>query len=63
MNVGRRISKAVSGQCMEITWVAGKCNIRQRTPVCSRIDEGVKPDVGDKDKVVDSISSTDRWTD
>ena len=48
---------------MEITWVARKCNIRQRTLVCSGVDEGVEHDVGNKDKVINSVSSSDRWTD
>ena len=31
--------------------------------VCSGVDEGTKLDVGDKDKVVNSIPPTDRWAD
>jgi len=27
-NIGGRVSKVVPEQCMEITWVAGKCSIR-----------------------------------
>ena len=29
--------------------------------VCSRINEGVKQDVRNRNKVVDSIPPTDRW--
>ena len=33
-----------------------------RGTVCSQVDKGAKWDVGDRDKVVDGIPPTDRWT-
>jgi len=32
---------------MKATWVARKCSVGQRPPVCSRIDEGTEQNVGD----------------
>ncbi len=33
------------------------------TAVCNRVDKGVKQDIKDWDKAVNSISSTNRWVD
>jgi len=40
--------------------VIRKCHIRQKTLVCSRIDEGVKQNVRNKNEIVDSIPPIDR---
>jgi len=45
---------------VEVVWVTGECSIRQRTSVCSRVDEGAKWDVGNKNKIVNSIPPIDR---
>ena len=34
-----------------------------RTPVCYRINKGIKLDAGDKNKIVDGIPPTNRWAD
>jgi len=35
-------------------------NFGQRTVVCSEVDEGVKQDVGNRNKAIDNLSFTDR---
>jgi len=44
---------------VEVTWVAGKCSIRQRALVCSGVDKGVKQNARDRNKVVYSVPLTD----
>jgi len=34
-----------------------------RTSICGGIDKGVKHNVGNKDKVVNSVPPTNRWAD
>ena len=34
-----------------------------RTPVCHRINKGIKSDAGNKNKIVDGILPTNRWAD
>ena len=46
---------------MEVAQITGKHSVRLRTSICSGFDKRVKQDVRDKDEVVDSIPSTDRW--
>jgi len=41
-DIGKRASKVVQRQCVEVTWVTRECSIRQRTPVCGRVDKGVE---------------------
>ena len=48
---------------MKAAWATRKCGVRQRTPVCSRTDQRIEPNAGDRNKVVDSILPTDRWAD
>jgi len=48
---------------LEITWTPGKHYLQSRSVVCGKVDEGVERDVGDQNKVVNSIPSADRWTD
>ena len=46
---------------MEVAWIAGEYSVRLRTSICSRIDKGVKQNVGNKDKVVNSVPPTNGW--
>ena len=62
-DIGRGTGKVVQRQCMKATWATQKCGIRQRAPVCSRINEGTEQDVGNKNKAVNSIPPTDRQAD
>ena len=48
---------------MEVTQIARKCDFQQRSTICDRINEGVKWDVGDRNKAINGFSSTDRQTD
>ena len=36
---------------MKVIWVARECNIRQRTAVCSRVNERVEKNVGIETKL------------
>ena len=62
-NIGRRAGKVVQGQCVEAVWATREHGVRQKTPVCSRTDQGTEPDVGNRNKIVDSIPPTDRQAD
>ena len=44
---------------MEAAWVARKHSVRQGTPVCSRTDQGVESDAGNRNKVIHSIPPAD----
>ena len=48
---------------MKVAWIAREYSVRLRTSICGRIDKEVKQNVGDKDKVVNSVPPTNRWTD
>ena len=48
---------------MEATWITREYCVGLRTSVCSRFDKRVEQDVRDKDEVVNSIPSTNRWKD
>ena len=48
---------------MEAAWATRKCGIRQRTSVCSKTDQRIEPNAGDRNKVVNSVPPTDRWAD
>jgi len=48
---------------MKVAWIVWECNFRQRSIVYSRIDKKVKWDIGNRNKAINSFSSTDRWTD
>lgn len=48
---------------MKVAQVIRKCNFKQEAIVHSRNDEGTEQHVGNLDKVVNDISSIDRWTD
>ena len=50
-------------QYVETTWITRKCGVRQRASVCSRTDQRVEPNAGNKNKVVDSVPPTDKWAD
>ena len=62
-NNGRRISKTIQKQHVKIIQVTGECNKQQGTTVCSRVNEGVQQDVGNRDKIIDGIPFTNRWAD
>jgi len=46
---------------MEIAWTSRKHCIRQRSIVCSRNNKEAKPTIGNPNKTLNSLSSTDRW--
>jgi len=46
---------------MEVAWTTREYSVRQRTPVCGRVNKGVEQDVGNRDKTVNSIPPTNRW--
>ena len=48
---------------MEVTWIAKEYDIRQKTLVCSKINEGAEWYVRNWDKFVDIILPTNRWAD
>ena len=41
-DISRGSSEVVQRQCVEVTWVTKECSIRQRTPVCGRVDKEVE---------------------
>ena len=41
--------------------ITKKCSIGQRAAVCSGVNKRVKSDVGNRNKVVNSILPTNRW--
>jgi len=48
---------------VKVAWITRKCGVRQRSSVCDRIDKGVEQNVGDQDKVINSVPPTNRWAD
>ena len=46
---------------MEVVQATGECNIGQRATVCSGVNERVKSDVRNRNKVINGIPPTDRW--
>jgi len=45
---------------VKVVWATGECSIRQRSSICSRVDERVQYNVEDRDEIIDSISPIDR---
>ena len=56
-NISRRVSKVVQRQYVETTWSTQKHHIGQRTPVYSRVNEGVKQDIGDQKQDVNYVTN------
>jgi len=48
---------------MEVAWTSRKYCIGQRSAVCSGNDEGAEPLIGNPNKTLDSLSSSNRWAD
>jgi len=46
---------------MKVVWIAREYSVRLKTSICGGIDKGVKQNVGDKDKVVNSVPPTNGW--
>jgi len=46
---------------VEVTRIARKCIIGQETTVHSRVNEGIKSDVRDRDKIIYSVPPTNGW--
>ena len=59
-NYGGQFSKIVQKQCVEVVQVARVYDFRQRASVYNRIDEEVEQNVGNRNKTINSFSSTDR---
>ena len=45
---------------MKVVQVTRECNFEQRASVCSKINKEVEQNVGDRNKAINSFSSTDR---
>ena len=50
-NIGRRAGKVVQGQHVEAVWVIRKYGVRQRTLVCSRTNQKVELNAGNRNKM------------
>ena len=47
---------------MKVAWITRECDFGQRALVCSRTDEGVEQNIGDRKEAINSFLSTDRQT-
>jgi len=47
---------------MEVIWFSWEYHIQQRIVVCSRLNKEIKLNTKNKNKIINSISPLDRWT-